>query len=76
MGADGLANMQYSAISCAPAVRAIVATPLLGGPGHRPLSAPLSASRLTDRERRERSNLYCSNVATAEKTKKKHLMTV
>lgn len=43
MGAGGPANMQCSAVSCSPAVRAVTATALLGGPGHRLPSAPLSA---------------------------------
>lgn len=76
VGAGGLANMQYSAVSCPPAVRAAAATALLGGPGHRLPSAPLSAACLTDRERRERSNLYCGTVAKQQKRRKKHLMTV
>lgn len=63
----GLANMQYSAVSFPPAVRAMAATALLGGPGHRLPSAPLSALRLTDREGRERSNLYCGTVAKQQR---------
>lgn len=46
-----------------PTVRAAAATAILGGLGHCLLSAPLSASSLTDRERRERSNLYCGPTA-------------
>lgn len=71
MGAGGLANMQYSAVSCPPAVRAMAATALLGGLGHRLPSAPLSAARLTDREGRERSNLYCGTVAKQQRRRKK-----
>lgn len=75
VGAGGLANMQYSAVSCPPAVRTAVATALLGGPGHRLQSVPLSAAFLTDRKR---SNLYCGTVAKQHRRRKKktHLMTV
>lgn len=62
-----LANMQYSAVSCPPAVRATASTALLGGLGHRLQSAPLSAARLTDREGRVRSNLYCGTVAKQQR---------
>lgn len=72
--------MQYCAVSCHPAVRATAATALLGGPGHRLLSAPLSAASLTDKTRSGRSNLYCGTIAkqqrSQEKKTKKHLMTV
>ena len=71
VGTGGLANMQYSAVSCPPAVRATAATALLGGLGHRLPSAPLSAARLTDREGRERSNLYCGTVAKQQRRQKK-----
>ena len=78
VGASGPTNMQCAAVSCPPAVRAAAATALLGGPGHRLPSAPLSAACLTDRERRARSNLYCGTVAKQQRRrkKKKHLMTV
>lgn len=71
VGVGGLANMQYSAVSCSQAVRATAATALLGGPGHRLPSAPLSAACLTDRESRERSNLYCGTIAKQQKRRKK-----
>lgn len=67
------ADMQYCAVSCPPAVRATAATALLGGPGHRLLSAPLSAASLTDRAGRERSNLYCGTIAKQQKNRKKNI---
>lgn len=77
VGVSSLANMQHSAVSCPPAVRAAAATALLGRPGHRLPSAPLSAARLTDREGGERSSLYCGSVAKQQRRwkrkKKKHL---
>ena len=79
----GLAIMRYSAVSCPPAVRFTTAIALLGGRGHRLLSAPLSAASLTDSEGRERSNFYYGTVAKQQKRggeEKKntntHLMTV
>ena len=67
MGTAGLAIMPYSAVSCPPAARFTAATALLGGLGHRLQSAPLSAPCLTDREGRERSNLYCGTVAKQQR---------
>lgn len=64
-------DMQHCAVSCPPAVRATAATALLGGPGHRLLSAPLSAASLTDRAGRERSNLYCGTIAKQQRSRKK-----
>lgn len=69
--AGGLAITQDSSFSCSPAARATAATALLGGPGHRLRSAPLSAACLTDREGRERSNLYCGTVAKQQRRWKK-----
>lgn len=69
--AGGLAITQDSWFSCSPAARATAATALLGGPGHRLRSAPLSAACLTDREGRERSNLYCGTVAKQQRRWKK-----
>lgn len=65
--AGRLAITQDSSFSCSPAARATAATALLGGPGHRLRSAPLSAACLTDREGRERSNLYCGTVAKQQR---------
>lgn len=65
-------NMQYSAVSCPPAVRAVAATALLGGLGHRLPSAPLSVVRL-NRSRGERvvQPLLWHHCTTAEEMKKK-----
>lgn len=70
------ADMRYCDVSCPPAARAKAATALLGGLGHRLLSAPLSAASLTDRVKRERPSLYCGTIAKKQKKKTTHLMTV
>lgn len=69
--AGGLAITQDSSFSCSPAARATAATALLGGPGHRLRSAPLSAACLTDRGEREVQPLLWHRCKTAAEMEKK-----
>lgn len=71
--AGGLAITQDSSFSCSPAARATAATALLGGPGHRLRSAPLSAACLTDRGEREVQPLLWHRCKTAAEMEKKNI---